>query len=152
MIFANGNMRGLMCLAFLLETCQNSSGQSMHKSETLAFLGGMPSGKRTILEEFGIREGHLPDKYLGVLLFKVRIRRGHCASAIESIRDISSWKGKLMSFQGMVVLINHVIMGLLLHSMVIYKWPSSVTIDAAKMMRNFLGTGDPSKRLSIIVR
>lgn len=112
----------------------------------------MPLAKRrTILEDFGIREGHLLDKYLAVLLFKGRIGRGNCASVMEITRDkVSSWKGKLMPFQGRVVLINHVIVELQLHLKAIYKWPSSVTINAKKIMRNFLWTGIPIKERALL--
>lgn len=94
----------------------------------------------------------MPHKYLEINLFKGRVTVVHLASIVETTSDrTSAWMGKLMSLQGRVILVRHVLSSMFLHSMAIFRWPHLVIKEAERLLRNFLWSGDPTKRKLICV-
>lgn len=148
LIFVNGQMKGLKCIAKVLRDYEIAYGQSINKSKIVTYMGGITMGrKKAILDEFDIQEGSLLNKYLGVQLFKGRLTRRSLTLLLEHIQSrVAAWQGKLMSFQARKVLVKYVLSSVPVHNMSIYSWSSSVLKDADRVLRHFLWSGDASKR------
>ncbi|KAF6161562.1 hypothetical protein GIB67_009441 [Kingdonia uniflora] len=72
---------------------------------------------------------------------------------VEKIQKrANSWTGKLLSFQGRVILARAILNSLPIYNMVIYKWPRLLIKEGYSIIRNFIWTGDPSQRKGITVK
>ncbi|KAF5201766.1 RNA-directed DNA polymerase (reverse transcriptase)-related family protein, partial [Thalictrum thalictroides] len=153
-IFINGHMRGLRRLKKLLLAYQQSSGQSSNPGKSKLFLGAMSIDKKRKIEDFfDIKEGALPERYLGVPLFKGSVKKSWIQILVDKIKKrASSWAGRMLSFQGRVVLIQSVLSSIPIHNMGIYKWPRRCLEEGEAAIRNFLWSGDPTQRRAITLK
>jgi len=62
------------------------------------------------------------------------------------IYKLNAWKGRLLTIMGRVQLVNAVICSMLTYSFHVYKWPSSLLMEVAKAMRNFIWSGSFDQR------
>ncbi|KAF9617265.1 hypothetical protein IFM89_035209 [Coptis chinensis] len=122
-IFSKGDIRSLRCITNLLQRYAMISGQFVNKEKCKLFMGCMPSCRQeAIAVELGIKVGCLPEEYLGVPLIKGRVTRQAVAPLLDKIkRKITAWKGKCLSFQGRIVMINSVMCSIRIHNMAMYK-------------------------------
>ncbi|KAL8542708.1 hypothetical protein ACS0TY_003546 [Phlomoides rotata] len=103
--------------------------------------------KNALLRTMGISEGALPLSYLGVPVFRGALRTCHLVVMADSIiAKFSKWKGHAISLAGRKCMINSIIAALLVHSMMVYYWPRSLLKKIESAIRNFLWTGDISKK------
>jgi hypothetical protein len=65
----------------------------------------------------------------------------HCIIFGENSCKLHAWKGRLLTIIGRVQLVNAVINSMLTYSFHVYKWPTSLLNEVAKMMRNFIWSG-----------
>ncbi|KAF9624334.1 hypothetical protein IFM89_009617 [Coptis chinensis] len=99
-----------------------------------------------------MNEGTLPEKYLGVPLISGKVTKAALTPLIDKIRTrASGWAGKMLSFQGRVVLARHVLNSIHVHNMAIYKWPKAVVKECETIIRNFIWSGNPAERKAITV-
>lgn len=77
MVFYNGHKNGLEELMHLFEEYGNASGQRISKEKTLVIFGKKVRQKEEILNVLEFLEGFLPFTYLGVLIFKGRLKKQH---------------------------------------------------------------------------
>ena len=64
---------------------------------------------------------------------------------------MEAWKGHFLSMSGYLALIKSSIYGSLLHSFMIYKWPSTLLKYIEKAIHNFLWTSSISSRKLVTV-
>lgn len=85
---------------------------NFHKSELFYF--GEAKGKvDRYIEVFGHKEGAIPFKYLGILMSHQKLANKDWGQMEERFQKmLSSWKGKLLSVGGRLVLINSVLTSL----------------------------------------
>ncbi|KAL8535288.1 hypothetical protein ACS0TY_011058 [Phlomoides rotata] len=95
----------------------------------------------------GITHGSLPMSYLEVPIFRGAPRVCHLASLADSIiSKFAKWKGHSLSLAGRKCMINSVIAASLVYSMMVYYWPRTLMKKIETAMRNFLWTGDITRR------
>ncbi|XP_026416700.1 uncharacterized protein LOC113312161 [Papaver somniferum] len=153
-LFCNGDKRNAKKLATLLKEYQEASGQIFNLAKSKCFIGGTSTlRKQQIASECRMPLANFPDKYLGVYLTPGRIKTQHIWNCVEQIQaSLAGWMGKLLSFQERLILIKHVLSSIPIYSMSVYKWPQRALKDCEQMIRNFLWTGDPSKRKSVVLK
>ncbi|KAF9612385.1 hypothetical protein IFM89_039303, partial [Coptis chinensis] len=108
-LFCNASMRSIKQLVNLLQRYQDTSGQLINKEKCKLFLSPMNTRRKLSIQEvMGIKEGMLPEKYLGVPLVMGRVTKAALAPLVDKIRNRAArWAGKMLSFQGRVVLARH---------------------------------------------
>ncbi|XP_026399696.1 uncharacterized protein LOC113295580 [Papaver somniferum] len=93
-----------------------------------------------------------PDRYLGVQIMPGAVKYRHISNVIDKIKkQLSVWKGKMLSFQDRVVLINSVIASYAIHNMAFYKWPRKFIMQCERVIRNFLWSGDSEVARKFVV-
>ncbi|XP_026378634.1 uncharacterized protein LOC113273080 [Papaver somniferum] len=144
MIFCKGNMKSLNNLLVLLGKYQAASGQSVFRHKSKVYYGGGSLSRcRTITDLLDMSVTTFPDRYLGVQIMLGAVRYRHISNVIDKIKNqLAVWKGKLLSFQDRIVLINSVIASYTIHNMAVYKWPKKFIQQAERVIRNFLWSGD----------
>lgn len=127
MIFCRANKNSLENLLNHFSQCAQVSGQVVSADKSKFYVQGLSATRGTQLTNFlSFSKGSLPFSYLGVPLFIGRPKRQHLMPIIDRIKiKLASWKGSLLSIMGRVQLVNSIIMGMLVYSFRIYKWPAS---------------------------
>jgi hypothetical protein len=96
---------------------------NFHKSELFCFGTAKEWGKE-YMELFGCVEGSFPFKYLGIPMHFRKLSNRHWSSIEERFqKKLSSWKGKLLSSGGRLVLINSVLSSLPMFMMFFFCHP-----------------------------
>jgi hypothetical protein len=99
---------------------------NFHKSELFCF-GDAKGSVREFVHVFGCKEGSLPFKYLGIPMNTHRISKKDWSTVEERFqKKLSSWKGKLLSAGGRLVLINSVLSILPMFMMSFFRIPKGV--------------------------
>ncbi|XP_026437049.1 uncharacterized protein LOC113335131 [Papaver somniferum] len=148
-----GNMKSLHNLLALLGKYQSASGQTICRQKSKIYYGGGSLSRcGTITNLLGMEVTTFPDRYLGVQIMHGAVKYRHICNVIEKIKNqLSVWKGKLLSFQDKVVLINLVIANYAIHNMAVYKWPRKFVQQAERVIRNFLWSGDAEVARKFVV-
>jgi hypothetical protein len=125
-----------------------ASGQFVNPQKSSIFAGSIPQSRLThIANSLGFQIGYLPFTYLGVPIFIGKLKKCHLQPLADSVKNkLASWKASLLSIVGRVQLVKSVIFSMLLHSITIYTWPSSLIKDMEKWFRNFIWSGNVDKR------
>ncbi|XP_026455014.1 uncharacterized protein LOC113356176 [Papaver somniferum] len=153
MIFCKGNMKSLHSLLDLLGKYQTSSGKTVCRQKSKVYYGGSSLSRcRTITDLLGMEVSTFPDRYLGVQIMPGAVKYRHICNVIDKIKNqLSVWKGKFLSFQNRVVLINSVIASYSIHNMVVCKWPRKFIDQCERVIRNFLWSGDAEVCRKVVV-
>ncbi|XP_042478761.1 uncharacterized protein LOC122059794 [Macadamia integrifolia] len=73
--------------------------------------------KQAIAEELGISICNFPTRYLGVEIFKGRLKKESLIPILDKVKGrLAGWKGKILSMAGRVELVRSVILGMMNHS------------------------------------
>ncbi|XP_042484214.1 uncharacterized protein LOC122064565 [Macadamia integrifolia] len=117
-IFSNASIRYVKNLNNFLSKYQSFSGQKMNLNKSKLFLGSVPaSRKQAIAEELGISICNFPTRYLGVEIFKGRVKKESLIPILDKVKGrLAGWKGKILSMAGRVELVRSVILGMMNHS------------------------------------
>ncbi|XP_026428839.1 uncharacterized protein LOC113324765 [Papaver somniferum] len=139
-----GNLKSLHNLLAFLGKYQTTSGQTVCRQKSKVYYGGGSSSRcRTITNLLGMEVSTFPDRYLGAQIMPKAVKYRHICNVIDKIKkQLAVWKGKMLSFQDHVVLINSVIASYDIHNMDIYKWPRKFILQCERVIRNFLWSGD----------
>ncbi|XP_026442382.1 uncharacterized protein LOC113341884 [Papaver somniferum] len=142
--FDTGNMKSLHNLLSLLGKYQSASGQTVCREKSKVYYGGGSLSRcRTITNLLGMEVTTFSDKYLGVQIMPGVVKYRHISNVIDKIKkQLSVWKGKLLYFQDIIVLINSVITSYAIHNMAVYKWTKKFIQQVERVIRNFLWSGD----------
>ncbi|XP_026398770.1 uncharacterized protein LOC113294598 [Papaver somniferum] len=153
-LFCNGNMRSINHLKRLLLEYQEATGQIINTSKSRCFVGGTSSvRKRQIVDFFHIDISHFPDKYLGMMLVQGKVKSSHLWNLIEYMHHrLSTWSGRLLSFQARFTLVKSVLCSIPVYNMFIYKWPSKVVDTCERIIRNYLWSGNAEDRKCITLK
>jgi len=105
-----------------------------------------------VVNLLGFNIGTLPFPYLGVPIFKGKPKAAYLKPLADKIKiKLASWKASLLSIAGRVELVKSIIHSMLTHSISIYSWPVSLLKDIEKWIRNFIWSGDISKRKIVTI-
>ncbi|KAL8555579.1 hypothetical protein ACS0TY_003398 [Phlomoides rotata] len=149
LIFAKATVGNIQRLQSVLHSYGGLSGQIYNPAKSKVYFGSIvPTRiKNFMLRTTGITQGSLPMSYLGVPIFRGAPRVCHLAPLADSIISrFAKWKGNTLSLAGRKCLINSVIAASLVHSMMVYYWPRTLLKKIETAMRNFLWTGDITRR------
>jgi mannosylglycoprotein endo-beta-mannosidase len=127
-LFIEGDVDQAKNLKLVLNTFEKLSGLKInfHKSEVYGF-GSAKERVREFEQIFGCKEGSLPFKYLGIPMNTHKIANKDWGTVEERFqKNLSSWKGKLLSAGGRLVLINSVLSSLPMFMMSFLRIPKGV--------------------------
>ncbi|PON75624.1 hypothetical protein PanWU01x14_042490 [Parasponia andersonii] len=97
-----------------------------------------------------MRKGGSTLSYLGVSLFVGTPKQSSFQLILDKINaNLEYWRGLSLSMVGRVSLINSVIMGQLVYSFQVCKWPANLLRKLTSSIRNFLWSG--SSKMSKLV-
>ncbi|XP_026419530.1 uncharacterized protein LOC113315470 [Papaver somniferum] len=127
-IFTNGSKRCLNNLLHFLKQYQDSSGQIINRSKSKCFVDGFtPERKQQVSTLLYMDLTSFPNKYLGVILMPGRVKSSIIWPVVEMMQTtLARWKGKLLSFHDILILIKSVLSSYPVYSMAIYKWPKTI--------------------------
>ncbi|XP_026433067.1 uncharacterized protein LOC113330473 [Papaver somniferum] len=130
-----------------------ASGQTVCRQKSKVYYGGNSLSRcRTITDLLGMEVSTFPDRYLGVQIIPRGVKYRQIWNVIDKIKNqLSVWRGKLLSLQDRVVLINSVIDSYSIHNMVVYKWPRKFIDQREGFIRNFLWSGDAEVSRKFVV-
>ncbi|KAK2388551.1 hypothetical protein QL285_062226 [Trifolium repens] len=153
LIFCNGNMNGLRALKDLFTQYALESGQVVSSSKSTIIAGSItPRRLNLIVQLMNFKLGSLPFDYLGVPIFKGKPTTLHLQPVADKIKQkLSAWKASLLSIAGRVQLVKSVVQSMLIYSISIYSWPTSLLKNLEKSIRNFIWSGDSDKRKLVTV-
>jgi len=153
LVFCKGTIANVRQIMHLFKLYGQYSGQMINASKSKFYTGAISlSRTHTIASITGFRHGSVPFTYLGILLFKGKPKAIHLRPVVDRIKHkLSAWKGRLLTIMGRVQLLNVVISSMFTYSFHVYKWPSNLLIEVAKLMRNFLWNGNIEQRKLCIV-
>lgn len=124
----------------ILNDYASISGQCSNPSKSRAYFGRHATTRirRQVRRLLGIPEGSLPFTYLGVpILFCGSPRRALFQPLADGIlAKFARWKGSTLSMAGRICLVESVIMGSFVHSMMSYRWPGALLKDMEVAIRN----------------
>lgn len=153
MIFCKGKISSIHALMQLFNSYAQASGQMINPSKSIVFYGSISTFRiNQIVDLIGFSKGSLPFNYLGVPIFKGKPKRCHLQPIADKIKSkLASWKASLLSIAGRVTMVKSVIQSMLVHSISIYSWPKKLLNDIELWTRNFIWSGDVSKRKLLTV-
>lgn len=129
LVFTNGAPRSLTQLLKILGVYESWASQAVNKAKsTLYFLDMIDtSKKRSLLCMIGFVEGSFPFIYLGALIITGRLMARLFGPLVQKIKNkVSSWKGKMLSQEGSLVLILHVLSSMVTHTLAVLLVPQVV--------------------------
>jgi hypothetical protein len=115
-------------LRLVLSAFKKLSGLNInfHKSELFCF-GETRDRSREYVELFGCKEGEFPFTYLGIPMSPRRLSNKDWRVVDERFpKKISSWKGKILSSGGRLILINSVLSILPMFMMSFFRIPKGI--------------------------
>ncbi|XP_060212008.1 uncharacterized protein LOC132639585 [Lycium barbarum] len=139
-IFSSANARSLELIMEVLQAYEQVSGQLINKGKRSFHVhskvsNGLIQQVETIT---GFKRGTFPFTYLGCPVTHSRKRKADYNDLIKKVKNrLQTWKGRLLSFRGKVVLINNVLMSMPIHLLSAIKPPKCVINDMHKIFSRF---------------
>ena len=129
------------------------SGQIISAHKSTLYSGSIPQPKLNLfIQLLGFQHGVFPFNYLGVPIFKGKPKLQYLQPIADRIKSkLAAWKASLLSISSIVQLIKFVIQGMLVHIISFYDWPVSLIKEIEQSIRNFIWSGDTSKRKLVTV-
>ena len=148
LIFCKGTLANVRNIMHLFDGYGKYSGQIVNPNKSKFYSRALSlSRNHTISSITGFSHGNLPFTYLGIPLFKGKPKSVYFRPIVDRILyKFNAWKGRLLTIMGRVQLVNAVICSMLTYSFHVYKWPSSLLLEVAKAMRNFIWSGSFDQR------
>ncbi|XP_071923161.1 uncharacterized protein [Coffea arabica] len=149
-IFANGSASSLKKIMRVLELYQKALGQLVNTSKSGFLLHpSFPMARQGIIERVTkfLRRG-FPIRYLGLPLYTGRCKGSYFADLSQQMVDkVLSWKTRLLSSGGKIILIKHVLSSIPIHLLATGVMPKSIFQMIERVCANFLsGTTEESRR------
>jgi hypothetical protein len=153
MLFCKASRSNTQSLSNLFMKYAETSGQFVNPRKSFIYAGVIsPQRLHQIATQLGFNIGVLPFVYLGAPIFKGNPKKCHLQPIADKIKaKLSAWKASYLSMAGRMQLLISVIQGMMVHTISIYSWPSSLIKNIEKWMRNFLWSGDVNKRKLVTV-
>lgn len=130
-----------------------ASSQCFNLVKSLIYSGSITySNLNNIIASTGFSKGSLPFNFLGILIFKGRVKLSYLSHIFDIIMNkLIAWKGYLLSMAGRLILVKSIIQGMIYYTINIYFWPVSLLRRIERAIRNFLWTKDIHKRKLLVV-
>lgn len=131
-IFASSNKTSCQLIMNTLHLYEEQSGQLINKGKSFFYLHNKAalSSIQVVEEVTGFEKGTFPLMYLGCPIGHAKMKKVHYSELITKIfNKLQAWKGKLLSFGGKVVLINHVLQSIPRYLLSAIKPPKCVIHD-----------------------
>jgi hypothetical protein len=141
-------------LKLILAAFEQLSGLKInfHKSELFCF-GDAQDSVADYAELFGCGQGQFSIRYLGIPIHYRRLRIAEWKLVEERLQKcLSSWKGKLLSLGGRLVLINSVLTNMVLHMISFFLLPKGVLHKLDYYRSRFFWQGDSEKKKYRLVK
>jgi len=153
MIFCKGKLYSIKAFMDLFNSYALASGQVINPSKSTVYYGSISNTRlEQITNLIGFNKGSLPFSYLGVPIFKGKPKKSHLQPIADKIKSkLGAWKASLLSIAGRVILVKFVIQGMMMHTISLYSWPNSLLKEVEAWVRNFILSGDISKRKLVTV-
>ena len=153
MIYCKGNLESLEALRDLFTKYANSVGQVISCRKSTIYLGGIsPTKLQNIINLLGFTIGTLPFNYLRVPIFKGKPKACYLQPITDKVKSkLSALKTSLLSIAGRVQLVKSVVTSMLTHTFAIHFWLVSLLRDMERCIKNFIWSGDTSKRKPVTV-
>ncbi|XP_026428612.1 uncharacterized protein LOC113324504 [Papaver somniferum] len=91
-------------------------------------------------------------RIFGVKVMPVVVKYSHISNVVDKLKDqLSVYKGKMLSFQDLVVLVKTVLSSYVIHNMAVYKWHVKFVKQCERVIRNFLWSGDSNLARAFVV-
>jgi hypothetical protein len=119
---------------------------NFHESELFCF-GEAQDKVNAYTELFGCGQGQFPMRYLGIPIHYQRLTLAEWKLVEERLQKrLSSWKGKLLSLGGRLILINLVLSNMVLHMISFFLLPKGVLHKLDYYRSRFFWQGDTEKK------
>jgi hypothetical protein len=135
-------------MKLILSAFEQLSGLKInfHKSELFCF-GEANDVINQYAELFGCEQGQFPMTYLGIPIHYRRLTNAEWKAVEERLQKrLSSWKGKLLSVGGRLVLINSVLTNMVLYMLSFFQVPKGVLQRLDYYRSRFFWQGDSEKK------
>jgi hypothetical protein len=140
-IFLEPDIHMARVLKWILTCFENVSGMRInyHKSDLMTI--NLPDSiAREFAQVFCCNLGSFPFKYLGVPLHFGKLRKEDLQPVIDQIiKKISGWRGKLISYEGKLILIRACLASIPTYLMSVLKFPKWVINAIYSQMAHFFG-------------
>lgn len=129
----------------MLRDFQKSTGLALNLWKTCVFVNRDDAdASRSLASEFGISQGSLPVKYLGLPLLPYKARRTDYQPLLDKIRSrVTSWQAMQLSFAGRLQLIQSVLYSIISFWASVFPLSKGCVEDLEKMLNAFLWSGAP---------
>ncbi|CAA7055588.1 unnamed protein product [Microthlaspi erraticum] len=143
LVFFDGKEESLQGILDILKEFEKVSGLALSLRKTSLFIDG--DNRQYSLDlatKFGLTNGALPVRYLGLPLLPRKLTLHDCQPLLDRVKSrISSWITKPLSFGGRLQLIKSVLSGMVNFWASIFPLPKSCTEKIEKMLNAFLWNG-----------
>ena len=147
-LFMEHDLEKARNLKLILSAFEQLSGLKInfHKSELFCF-GEALDDAALYAELFGCGQGHFQISYLGIPIHFRRLTIAQWKIVEERLQKrLSSWKGKLLSLGGRLVLINSVLTNMVLYMISFFQLPKGVLHRLDYFRSRFFWQGDREKK------
>lgn len=112
MIFSDGTVNSVKCIADTMEAFAQWSGLRMNRSKTEMYTAGLNDAETSSLSRLGFTIGSMPIRYLGLPLMHRKLRLSDYRPLLDKISgNFNCWSAKALTFAGRRQLISSVIYG-----------------------------------------
>ena len=112
MIFSDGTVNSVECIAETLEHFALWSGLRMNKSKTELYTAGLNNDETLHISRLGFNMGSVPIRYLGLPLMCRKLRMSDYRPLLDKIfANFNYWSAKALSYAGRKQLLSSVIYG-----------------------------------------
>jgi hypothetical protein len=135
-------------LKLILSAFEQLSGFKInfHKSELFCY-GEAQDDVSAYTNLFGCGQGQFPMRYLGISIHYRRLTLAEWKLVEERLQKrLSSWKGKLLSLGGRLILINLILSNMVLHMILFFLLPKGVLYKLDYYWSRFFWQGDNEKK------
>ncbi|WZY96943.1 hypothetical protein YC2023_069272 [Brassica napus] len=147
MIFSDGSVNSVKCIADTLEDFALWSGLRMNKSKTELFAAGLNTDETIAISRLGFNLGSLPIRYLGLPLMYRKLRISDYRPLLDKISaSFNCWSAKALSFAGRRQLISSVIYGSINFWTSAFVLPKGCIKKIESLCTQFLWGGTETKR------
>ncbi|XP_021733008.1 uncharacterized protein LOC110699800 [Chenopodium quinoa] len=127
-----------------------ASGLSANLDKSEVYFGGVSIDVQKELRElFGVSQGTIPFRYLGVPLSSKKLTNAQCRPLVERVTArIQGWMAKHLSYAGRLQLVKSVLFGIQTYWAQIFILPKKILKEIEARFRCFLWTGSsaPAKK------
>lgn len=152
MIFSDGTVNSIKCIADTLEDFALWSGLRMNKSKTELYVAGLNNDETADIARLGFNIGSLPIRYLGLPLMHRKLRISDYRPLLDKISaNFNCWSAKALSYAGRRQLISSVIYGTINFWTSAFVLPKGCIAKIESLCSRFLWGGTETRKCIVKV-